>query len=268
MQEVAYVTVGSRARGSVGQAAAHVLSSVPRQHTATPQGKNIKASEHENPTKRKAPEVVNDATKPHYATYKEYYEKKYGLYGLSTTMPLMQVKGFSLHTSAVNYLMPPSQGTRHRELRRMAQHRAIAKTLYTVSHQNGGGRTAGPRHGAGGSDVCAQPAATVPPGAGPMNDSPDGDLSVLSWKGPKLIPELCSVHPLQLSVWRALQFIPSLIYRLEVGPQKLAGLHVGIYAGMGWSRQAADLLVPLDSHHWLNMAIEVPLDRFQSHQSP
>lgn len=39
---------------------------------------------------------------------------------------------------------------------------------------------------------------------------------MLTWKGPKLVPELCSVHPLQLSAWCARQFFLTLMYRLEV----------------------------------------------------
>lgn len=64
-------------------------------------------------------------------------------------MPLMQVKGFSLHSSAVNYLMPPSQMMRNCEVRRMAQHRAIARTLHHLSQQESAKEAASGRGRAG-----------------------------------------------------------------------------------------------------------------------
>lgn len=177
----------------------------------------------ENAGKRKRPDAeaaTAGSAAAQYATYKEYYEKKYGFKGLSTTMPLMQVKGFSLHSSAVNYLMPPSQATRHREMRRMAQHRAIAKTLYHANQQESAKKAASGAGCVGALETAAKKDVGAGGGGGEGKtgtaDAPDGDLAVLSWRGPKLVPELCSVHPLQLSAWRALQFIPSLMYRLEV----------------------------------------------------
>lgn len=170
--------------------------------------------------KRKASDAAAAEARQTYATYKEYYEKKYGLMGLSTTTPLMQVKGFSLHSSGVNYLMPPLQGTRYREMRRMAQHRSIAETLFEIRQQDSQrrqGTAAGTAGGMGPSNDATgyRKVATVVEGT-TAADGQEGDLAVPSWKGPKLVPELCSVHPLQLSLWRALQFIPSLMYRLEV----------------------------------------------------
>jgi hypothetical protein len=127
--------------------------------------------------------------------YKEWFAHKYGVTNLNELTPLMQVKGFSLRSSAINYLMPMSQASRQREMKRMSQHRAIAQTLYLAGRCKETGK--------GAAEVAAE-------------ERDAADLAVLSWKGPKLVPELCSVHPLRLSVWRSLQYLPSLMYRLEV----------------------------------------------------
>eukprot|EP00892_Ulva_mutabilis_P000530 jgi/Ulvmu1/10478/UM064_0015.1 len=112
-------------------------------------------------------------------------------------MPLMQVRGFSLHSSTVNFLMPPTQDTRHREMWRMAQHRSIANTLHKVYQE-------GKQQGGTGTSVAgeAKAAEAVEKGGEGDAETPGGELSVLSWQGPKLVPELCSVQPLPLWVWR------------------------------------------------------------------
>lgn len=47
----------------------------------------------------------------------------------------------------------------------------------------------------------------------------DASALVVRWgTGLQLVPQLCSVHPVKLSLWRGLQYMPSLVYRLQVRP--------------------------------------------------
>ena len=129
----------------------------------------------------------------------------------------------------------------------MSQHRAIARTLFdaeqkttttataTAGSAPGATAAAGTAPGASRHNIahpvdagskagssCAKASAGGSAGeeaagaAGHGDVTTGADEAVLSWKGPKLVPELCGVHPLRLSVWRSLQYIPSLMYRLEV----------------------------------------------------
>ena len=157
------------------------------------------------------------------------------------------MRGFSLRSSAINYLMPMSQASRQREMKRMSQHRAIAKTLFEAAKKEGvdapvataftatdadgaadaSGEASAAAAAAGaeqdavrgaGGDAAGEEAAAAAGGAvpGAATGAEGADAAVLSWKGPKLVAERCGVHPLRLSVWRSLQYVPSLMYRLEV----------------------------------------------------
>ena len=140
------------------------------------------------------------------------------------------------------------QASRQREIKRMSQHRAIARTLFDAEQKTTPPATVNVPVATATADTS--PGAPVATGAGTQNNAPSlnagdaaagkaasaggsageeaagaaghgdvttgADAAVLSWKGPKLVPELCGVHPLRLSVWRSLQYIPSLMYRLEV----------------------------------------------------
>jgi hypothetical protein len=114
------------------------------------------------------------------------------------------------------------QASRQREIKRMSQHRAIAKTLFEASKRAG---VAAPAATDGAAPEATGDATTpanssnkddAPTAAAALAEGDTADAAILSWKGPKLVPELCGVHPLRLSVWRSLQYIPSLMYRLEV----------------------------------------------------
>lgn len=131
--------------------------------------------------------------RPKYKDYKTWLADKHGKTGLNENMPLMQVKCFSLRSPGTNYLVPLSEAARQRQMQRLSQQRAISKTLFDAGQQTVGIVHDGDAH--------------------ESNDIPE---ALLTWKGPKLVPELCSVHPLRLSVWRSLQYMPSVIYRLQV----------------------------------------------------
>lgn len=150
-----------------------------------------------NPLKRKAADEKDRNTQstqeeddvPVYTSFKDFYEKKYSLNDLSDTLPLMNVRRLPMHSSATNYLVPPTGGSRRNEMLRTAQHQAIEKTLSDAHEQQ---RT---------SDVTTGDPKVPEDGAS---------------QGPKLVAELCSIHPLCVSTMQALQFIPSLMYRVEV----------------------------------------------------
>ena len=125
-----------------------------------------------------------------YVSFQDFYERKYGVQNLSKKLPLMIVRRLPLHVSAPNYLVPPTQGSRRRELLRTAQHEAIKKSLSDKSEQ-----------------PHAEPAQAASDPNAPEQGAPPG---------PKLVPEICSIHPLRVSTLQALQFLPSLMYRLEV----------------------------------------------------
>lgn len=156
-----------------------------------------------NPLKRKAVAVEqahNQQSSPDgpavtYTSYEDFYRRKYGLTHLSKRLPLVNVRKLPMHMSAPNYLVAPAQGSRHREMLIAAQHDAIEKTLHDANEQP----HIDPSHTAGDPNA-------------PQESSP---------QGPMLVAELCSIHPLRVSTLQALQFIPSLMYRIEVPHQTL-----------------------------------------------
>lgn len=74
------------------------------------------------PNKRARPMEV-------YSTYGDYYTRKHGVTDMHPQQPLMKARGFALHTSGVNFLLPPHQGSRRREEKRCQQLQAIAHAI-------------------------------------------------------------------------------------------------------------------------------------------
>ncbi|NJR42271.1 MAG: hypothetical protein HC767_06055 [Akkermansiaceae bacterium] len=187
---------------------------------------NVQLSPISNPLKRKAADVAaegihggkenekqahtDDTADPVYTTFQDFYERKYNIKGLSETLPLMNVRRFPMQSSAPNCLVPATQGSRRNEILRASQHEVIDKALSDAQELLQG---------------KVEVAAAGDPGV-----AADGAAV-----GPKLVPELCSVHPLCLSTLQALQFMPSLMYRLEVTHHLVYLILVHRHARFCWS---------------------------------
>ena len=132
------------------------------------------------------------------------------------------MRGFTLHARAINFLMPPTKSQRRREEKRAKQLQAISNTLFSNEADDDNSTTIATLLE---SDVLSGGVRFRPPpvtadaaiAASKDDLSHARDPSIWSWMSSMvLVPETCSLHPMRLSQWRALQYMPSLVYRLQV----------------------------------------------------
>lgn len=139
-----------------------------------------------------------------YATYQEYFAKRWGLTDLPEACPLLLGRNFLLRTGNVNYLLPPEHMRRTVGSSTLRAHAPEVTALLTTFGVEL------PAH----LPACAQGEedgqAVLGRWEGRQEDRKDGR----SW--PLLPLLLCQVHSMPVSALRQLQYLPSLLYRLEV----------------------------------------------------
>lgn len=135
-----------------------------------------------------AKEPCRDTSDAKYGTYKDYYERRWSQIGLRETSPLLLGRAFTHAATSTNYLSPDANRTA------LHDHAAEVEVLQRAR---------------GDATEHADGAA-----AAALRERWRGDGQGLKW--PLLPPELCYVHWLPLHTVREVQYLPSLLFRLEV----------------------------------------------------
>ena len=132
--------------------------------------------------------TCSDGAEVKYGTYKDYYELRWAQRGLRETSPLLLGRAFTHAATSTNYLSPDANRTA------LHDHAAEVEVLQRARGD------AVERSDAGDAEA--------------LHARWGGDGQGLKW--PLLPPELCYVHWLPLHTVREVQYLPSLLFRLEV----------------------------------------------------